>query len=115
MLLAFIGAEAQVPAITTFAPASGTIGSSVTITGKAFNTTATQAQHSHRSCATMDVLKRQLQNDPLLKQRMDDIESAVGTYVARNGSNNVNSITTIPVVFFTYCITHRQKTFRMRA
>ena len=58
-----------------------------------------QAQHPHRSCATMDVLKEQLQNDPSQKQRMDDIESAVGTFVAQNQSNRVNAITTIPVVF----------------
>ena len=60
---------------------------------------AAQTQHPHRSCGTMDVLNEQLQNDPSLKQRMDQAESAVAAYVAEHQNSKANAITTIPVVF----------------
>lgn len=52
-----------------------------------------------RACATEEVLKRQLQEDPTLQQRMDEIEAA-----SRKGIQNpqmyklTNNIMTIPVV-----------------
>ncbi|MFM2134746.1 MAG: hypothetical protein RL021_146, partial [Bacteroidota bacterium] len=61
-----------------------------------------RADAQQRTCGTMDVLDRQLQEDPGLAQRMQDLERFTANYVAQQQSKNgnrTNSLVTIPVVF----------------
>jgi len=55
-----------------------------------------------RNCGTMDHLNQQLQADPGLSQRMQDVENQTAAYVAQQMSKNGNrtaAVVTIPVVF----------------
>ncbi|MEY4594116.1 MAG: hypothetical protein RIQ47_526 [Bacteroidota bacterium] len=57
---------------------------------------------ANRNCGTMDHLNQQLQADPTLQQKMQDIENQTSAYVAQQISKNGNrtaAVITIPVVF----------------
>jgi hypothetical protein len=56
-----------------------------------------QAQQN-RGCATMDVLNRQLQEDPQMQSRMDQIERDVQNWISANPQQS-EAVITIPVVF----------------
>ena len=54
-----------------------------------------------RTCATMDVLEDEIQQDPILMRRMLDDEKNIQTWIANNSSNlyrTIDGIITIPVV-----------------
>lgn len=52
-----------------------------------------------RNCATMEYMKEQVKNDPLLKQSREAIEQFTKNYIQQNGGNKYSSVVTIPVVF----------------
>ena len=54
------------------------------------------AQAPHRSCATMDHLAMQMQQDPGLAQRMAQIENFTANYLQSGGEQR--TVITIPVV-----------------
>ena len=56
---------------------------------------ALQAQQ--RSCGAMEVLDRQLKEDPGMLDRMNDIERYTENFIAQNGAQN-RAVVTIPVV-----------------
>lgn len=57
------------------------------------------AAQPHRSCATMEHLEIQMQQDPGLEQRMQQLEQFTQEYIARHGHQRVNGdIITIPTV-----------------
>lgn len=57
------------------------------------------AQQAYHRCSTMDYLQYQIQNDPNMVTRMQQIEQFTQNYIAANGNGASRSVITIPVVF----------------
>ncbi|MBL7926267.1 MAG: T9SS type A sorting domain-containing protein [Bacteroidia bacterium] len=57
---------------------------------------AVQAQ---RNCGTMQHLQTQLDNDPAMRLRMEQIEQQTQDYLLQKNSNSTQAVVTIPVVF----------------
>src|SRR5258706_9080957 len=53
---------------------------------------------SQRSCGTMEHLQMQLQQDPSLAQRMQEIETFTENYISNHPSGE-RTVVTVPVVF----------------
>ena len=53
---------------------------------------------AQRNCGTMDVLNRQILQDPTMSGRMSDIEEQTALYVANHTNNKTEAVITIPVV-----------------
>lgn len=62
-----------------------------------FATTIVFGQETERSCGTMEVLDRMLQDDPNYALRMQEIEEFTAKYVAENAGSS-RTVITIPVV-----------------
>ena len=65
-----------------------------------FNSSAFSQDIHERNCAAHDIMLEQLQDDPMMQERMDIIEEHT-TKFAKNGptsNNRVNGVITIPVV-----------------
>ena len=52
-----------------------------------------------RSCASMEVLERQMAADPALAQRMEEVERHTQQFIANGGHLQTRAVITIPVVF----------------
>lgn len=64
----------------------------------ATNTAKAQDNHQGRGCGTTEYHQSQLNADPTLATRMDDIEHFTNTFIA-NGGGQEKAVITIPVVF----------------
>ncbi len=64
----------------------------------AIGTAKAQDNHGGRGCGTTEYHQSQLDADPTLATRMDDIEQFTNTFIA-NGGGQEKAVITIPVVF----------------
>src|SRR5687767_13169726 len=61
-------------------------------------TTVAFAQTPERSCASMEVLDRQLSQDPSFSKRLEQLESFTRNFEQNQAGQRVSSVITIPVV-----------------